>query len=57
LLHERQITALIEGDTDFNRFDRLIHLAAEKKLAAKYAYISHVEAHGCCSTKELPIAA
>jgi hypothetical protein len=57
LLHERQVTALIEGDTEFNRFDQRIHIAAEKKLRAKYAYIGHVEAHGCCATKALPIAA
>jgi hypothetical protein len=25
----------------------LIHMANERKQAAKYAYLRHVEAHGC----------
>jgi hypothetical protein len=52
LLHQRQITALIEGDAEFNRFDALIHAATEKKLGAKYAYIGHIEAHGCATPKD-----
>jgi hypothetical protein len=42
-----QTQAVINGDADFNRFDVLIHMAQEKKEHAKYAWIAHVEAHGC----------
>jgi hypothetical protein len=47
LLHEQQFLAIIEGDSDCNRFDLLIHLANENKQQAKYAYMSHMETHGC----------
>ena len=46
-LHEQQFLAIVDGDSECNRFDLLIHMANEKKQAAKYAYIRHVEAHGC----------
>ena len=46
-LHEQQWLAIIDGDSDCYRFDVLIHVANEKKQSAKYAYLSHVEAHGC----------
>jgi hypothetical protein len=46
-LHEQQWLAIIDGDHDSCRFDVLIHMANEKKQAAKYAYLRHVEAHGC----------
>ncbi|MCU1336371.1 MAG: hypothetical protein JWO19_1952 [Bryobacterales bacterium] len=46
-LHEQQWGAIIEGDNDSYRFDVLIHMANEKKQSAKYAYLRHVEAHGC----------
>ena len=46
-LHEQQFLAIVDGDNECNRFDLLIHMANEKKQAAKYAYIRHVEAHGC----------
>jgi hypothetical protein len=55
LLQDQQVTALISGDMDFSRFDKLIHVANERKQSAKYAYISHIEMHGCASPKELPI--
>jgi hypothetical protein len=45
--HEQQFQAIIAGDSDANRFDLLIHEANEKKQAAKYAYMTHVENHGC----------
>lgn len=45
-LQERHILAVVENDLDPHRFDILIHAAIEKKLNAKYAYISHQEAHG-----------
>ncbi len=46
LLNE-QVRAAAQGDTDFSRFDPLIHMAGHKKKQAKYAWIAHVEAHGC----------
>jgi chemotaxis family two-component system response regulator Rcp1 len=46
-LHQQQFQAIVEGDTECNRFDILIHMANEKKHLAKYAYLRHVESHGC----------
>ena len=46
-LHEQQWGAIVDGDDDCYRFDVLIHMANEKKQSAKYAYLRHVEAHGC----------
>lgn len=54
LLHDQQVAAVLNGDQEFGRFDILIHLAAERKRQAKYAYISHVETHGCGASQELP---
>ena len=47
LLHEQQFLAIIGGDLDSHRFDLLIHMANEKKQQVKYAYLQHVETHGC----------
>lgn len=46
-LHELQFHAIVEGDPECNRFDVLIHMANERKMAAKYEYLHHVEVHGC----------
>jgi hypothetical protein len=46
-LQSQQIQAVIDGDSEFNRFDVLLHIAQEKKDRAKYAWISHVETHRC----------
>jgi hypothetical protein len=46
-LHEQQFQAIVEGDEECSRFDILIHMANEQKQAKKYAYLSHVGAHGC----------
>jgi len=46
-LQNQQTQAVIEGDSDFCRFDLLLHLAQEKKEMAKYAWIAHVESHRC----------
>src|ERR1017187_1201154 len=35
-LHEQQYRAIVEGDENTQRFDLLIHMASEKKQAAKY---------------------
>ena len=46
-LHEQQWSAIVDSDHDCCRFDILIHMANEKKQHAKYAYLRHVEEHGC----------
>ena len=47
ILHRQQIQAVIDEDPDFTRFDILLHHAQERKDAAKYAWIIHVENHQC----------
>ena len=47
LLLSQQSEAVIEWDSDFSRFDSLLHLAQEKREAAKYALIEHIESHHC----------
>jgi hypothetical protein len=47
LLHEQQFLAIVAGELDSNRFDLLIHMANEKKQQAKYAYLQHMDTHGC----------
>jgi hypothetical protein len=44
---KQQTQAVIDGDTDFARFDVLLHMAHERKESAKYAWIAHVESHHC----------
>jgi hypothetical protein len=46
-LHQQQFDAAVHGDPECNRFDLLIHMANERKQQAKYAYLRHVEEHGC----------
>ena len=46
VLQQQQVTDIVNDD-DFSRFDVLIHLANERKEQAKYAYLQHVEKHGC----------
>jgi len=52
-LHEQQFQAIVQGDLESNRFDLLIHMANEKKQSAKYAYLRHVESHGCANTNAI----
>jgi len=47
LLLGKQAEAVIDWDPAFARFDVLLHMAHEKKDAAKYALIAHIEAHHC----------
>ena len=47
VLLSQQSEAVIEWDSEFSRFDVPLHLAQEKKEAAKYALIAHMEAHHC----------
>jgi hypothetical protein len=46
-LQNQQTQAVIQGDSDFPRFDVLLHLAQQRKEIAKYSWIAHVESHGC----------
>jgi len=46
-LHEEQFQSIVEGDLESSRFDDLIHMALERKQEAKYAYLNHLETHGC----------
>jgi hypothetical protein len=50
-LHEQQFLTVVEGDLTAHRFDILIHDATEKKQNAKYAYMTHLEQHGCSSNE------
>jgi hypothetical protein len=43
----QQTQAVIDGDSDFARFDILIHGSTERKDSAKYSLLAHIEAHGC----------
>jgi len=52
LLHEQQFLAIAQGDSDYSRFDILIHMANERKHQAKYTYLNHVETHGCATFEE-----
>jgi hypothetical protein len=52
-LHQQQFEAAVHGDLDCNRFDLLIHMANERKQQAKYAYLRHVESHGCSNLNAL----
>jgi hypothetical protein len=52
ILHEQQFLAIVDGDLECHRFDLLIHMANEKKQNAKYAYMHHVETHGCSSIND-----
>jgi hypothetical protein len=46
-LQSQQTRAIIDEDPDFSRFDLLLHDAQERKEAAKYRWMEHVESHGC----------
>jgi hypothetical protein len=50
LLHEQQFQAIVSGDPYSDRFDLLIHMANQKKYEAKYAYLQHLETHGCSTS-------
>ena len=48
LVHQEQFRALLQGEhLDTARFGLLIHEANQVKSAAKYAYVDHLEKHGC----------
>ena len=50
MLNEQQFLAIVAGDDDASRFDILIHEANETKQNMKYAYLSHLQIHGCSTT-------
>lgn len=49
-LHQEQHDAIVQGDTEWHRFDLLIHMANEKKQQAKYDFVRHVGTHRCSNT-------
>ena len=51
-LQLQQLSAIVEGDSEFHRFDVLTHLANEKKQRAKYAFLRHTQEHGCVNAGE-----
>ena len=53
-LHEEQFQAIVGGDWDSTRFDDLIYMANERKHEAKYAYLHHLETHGCSKFDATP---
>jgi hypothetical protein len=53
MLHEHQFLAVTSGDLDCDRFDLLIHVANEEKQQAKYAYLKHLEMHGCSTNEDI----
>jgi hypothetical protein len=46
-LHSEQMRSVLDGDTDFSRFDLLVHMANERKDLAKYSLLQHLESHRC----------
>lgn len=47
LIQQQQFKAVVNNDSDFARFDILLEMATSRKRQAKYAYLHHVETHGC----------
>lgn len=46
-ISQQQMQAVLREDGEFERFEPLLHAASQKKDAAKYALLSHIEAHQC----------
>jgi len=53
LLHEQQFLAITSGERDCERFDLLIHMVNEDKQRVKYAYLRHLESHGCSTNDDI----
>jgi len=47
LLQEQNFPAILSGKLDPEDYQKWIQLARERRQAAKQAYLSHVEEHGC----------
>ncbi|MFN7993589.1 MAG: hypothetical protein U0Q18_08315 [Bryobacteraceae bacterium] len=45
MLNSEQVRAVIDGDEEFGRFDILLEQAQERRRAAKYALIAHLQTH------------
>jgi hypothetical protein len=55
-LSEQQLAAAVTGDSSLTQFDVLIEYATELRLAAKRAFMRHVEEHGClCRDSDLDV--
>jgi hypothetical protein len=52
VLSQKHLAAVMDGESDPQRFDLLIRDANETKQHAKYAYVHHQESHDCSSTHE-----
>ncbi len=46
-LQKQQTRAVIDGDPEFEPSEMLLHMATQKKDAAKYALLGHMERHHC----------
>lgn len=46
-IQEEQTRAVISGDSEFARYEELLHIAHLRKDNAKYAWMAHVETHHC----------
>ena len=47
IFQEQHFIALVNSDPDAERYELLIYMAGEKRQAAKYTYLNHLEEHGC----------
>lgn len=47
LIQQQQFNSVVHNDPNFARFDILLEMANSRKRQAKYAYLNHVEMHGC----------
>lgn len=55
-LHEQQFLTVLRGGEDAGRFEILMDQANERKLNAKYAYLTHLQLHGCsCHFQTKPV--
>jgi hypothetical protein len=46
-LQKQQMRAVIDGEAQFQSLEFLLHIANQKKDAAKYALLGHMECHRC----------
>jgi hypothetical protein len=52
LLREQQFHCILNEDSNASRFDALIQEANERKQNAKYAYLNHLQRHGCVAADD-----
>lgn len=46
-LQQHQMQTVIDGEPEFDRLETLLHEASQRKDAAKYALLVHIEQHHC----------